>query len=156
MMTLSTLAPNITIRHADLADIAELIALENDCFADAWTQSTLNTALTDEKTFVLVAEDEAGKICGYATAWVILDEGELTRVAVFAENRGRGIGRVLTKAILELCRNHGAQTMFLEVRESNTTAQRLYERCGFSRAGLRRGYYADGEDAVIMRNSLRF
>ena len=150
-MILSTLSPHITIRYADIADISELIDLEVECFADTWTQSTLTTALTDEKTFVLVAEDEAGKICGYATAWVILDEGELTRVAVFSNKRQCGIGEHLTRAILQVCRKNGARMMFLEVRASNTAAQRLYGRCGFARAGLRRGYYADGEDAVIMK-----
>ena len=155
MTTVSTLSPALVIRDARLPDITELMVLEAECFPDAWTQSTLATALTDEKTFVLVAEDEAGKVCGYATAWVILDEGELTRVAVTAKKRGRGVGEILAQAILQVCRTNGARTMFLEVRASNMTAQRLYERCGFVRAGLRRGYYADGEDAVIMKNDFR-
>jgi ribosomal-protein-alanine N-acetyltransferase len=65
--------------------------------------------------------------------------------------RGQGLGKKILQALLDFCRGCGAHKVFLEVRAGNVVAQRLYARCGFVEAGLRRRYYADGEDAVLMR-----
>jgi ribosomal-protein-alanine N-acetyltransferase len=145
--------PAVALRAAKLADLEAIVRLENVSFAEPWTRSTLRAALTDEHTQVLLAERE-GAACGYAVVWNILDEGELTSLAVAPDARGQGIGATLLKAALRACRRRGARTVFLEVRVDNVAARRLYERCGFTRAGLRRGYYGDGADAVVMKISL--
>jgi len=144
---------SVTIRAAVAADLNELAALEEECFPDPWARSTLQTALDDEKTLLLVAEC-GGAVCGYATAWTILDEGELTRMAVTRHARGQGIGAALLQAVWRECWRRGARVVFLEVRAGNEVARRLYERCGFARTGVRRRYYADGEDAVVMKISV--
>ena len=71
--------------------------------------------------------------------------------AVAAEERERGLGTKLTAALINLAWNEGADAVTLEVRQSNTAAQKMYLTCGFRAEGVRPGYYADNhEDAVIM------
>lgn len=90
-------------------------------------------------------------ILGYAAMWLMVDEAHITSIAVRETHRRRGIGELLLTSIIDLATELEAQIVTLEVRTSNLSAQALYEKYGFSRVGLRRGYYSDdGEDALIM------
>ena len=87
-------------------------------------------------------------IAGLVVAWVVADvEVQILEVAVHPTLRRRGLGARLVRAALDLA---PAVDATLEVRASSDAALRLYESCGFSRVGERAGYYADGEDAVLM------
>ena len=85
---------------------------------------------------------------GYAFGTVIIDEGELYRIAVSPENRGKGIGERLLHEFVEECHERGTVKLFLEVRSKNVPARRLYEKTGFKEISVRKGYYGD-DDAVI-------
>jgi ribosomal-protein-alanine N-acetyltransferase len=90
-------------------------------------------------------------IVGFAGMWLLYDEAHVTTIAVAPEHRGRGLGELLLIALFEEAINRGAEWLTLEVRVTNTPAQTLYEKYGFTRQGLRRRYYSDnGEDAYIM------
>ncbi len=90
-------------------------------------------------------------IVGFAGIWVVADESHLTNIAVRSEYQSRGIGELLLTYSLELAKELRAGFMTLEVRVSNTTAQNLYSKYGFTHKGLRKGYYHDNkEDAIIM------
>ena len=90
-------------------------------------------------------------ILGFAGLWLIVGEAHLTTIAVRERYRRKGIGELLLISAIELSLAQGADVLTLEVRESNTPAQSLYEKYGFERVGLRRGYYTDNkEDAVLM------
>ncbi|MBC7325732.1 MAG: ribosomal protein S18-alanine N-acetyltransferase, partial [Moorella sp. (in: Bacteria)] len=92
-----------------------------------------------------------GQVVGYAGMWIILDEAHITNVAVHPHYRGRRLGELLLRVLMQEALHLGADRMTLEVRVSNRPAQRLYERLGFTRAGVRKGYYNDNrEDAIIM------
>jgi ribosomal-protein-alanine N-acetyltransferase len=87
--------------------------------------------------------------------WCILDQGELANVAVTPRLRGRGLGTYLLARVLDVARERGIQTMFLEVRASNEPAHDLYRRFGFSEVGRRKAYYDHPrEDALIMAAKL--
>ena len=145
-----TAAISINIRPAVADDIPLLINIEQASFSDPWLPQTIINSLAEDRTLVLVAAGEDG-VYGYGVAWTVGDEGEITHIAVAPERRSRGIGRQLLISLLNECTQRGSKSIFLEVRVSNNQARRLYERCGFRGVGLRRGYYRDGEDAVIMR-----
>ncbi len=98
----------------------------------------------------MVAEVQ-NHVCGFVIAWNVREEGEITTIAVDEKFRGRGIARQLLEAALHEAARRGAEVMFLEVRPANQVAQRLYERCGFAQVGLRKNYYQNGDDAVIMK-----
>lgn len=90
-------------------------------------------------------------VLGFAGVWRMFDEVHLTTIAVRRSHRHQGIGEALLIAAIDYALEHGAETVTLEVRAANFEAQALYEKYGFQRVGLRRGYYTDNrEDAVIM------
>jgi len=84
-------------------------------------------------------------------SWMILDELHIATFATHGEHRRRGIGRLLLKSALDEARVDGARRAFLEVRESNSAAQAMYEGFGFKITGRRPRYYRDNdEDAILM------
>ena len=90
-------------------------------------------------------------IAGFSGIWLMVDEAHVTNIAVRKEYRGKGLGELLIIATIDLARELKASVMTLEVRKSNTVAQKLYKKYLFMEAGLRRGYYLDNkEDAIIM------
>ena len=90
-------------------------------------------------------------IIGFSGIWLMAGEAHITNIAVRLKYQRRGIGELLLIATIDLSRELKAESMTLEVRESNTIAQRLYSKYGFTQVGLRRGYYLDNrENAIIM------
>jgi [ribosomal protein S18]-alanine N-acetyltransferase len=95
----------------------------------------------------------AGKerLAGMAGIWMMVDEAHVVTIGVRKSQRNKGLGEWLLIAIIDMALDLGAKIVTLEVRVSNVTAQKLYEKYGFSIAGTRRKYYSDnGEDAYIM------
>jgi ribosomal-protein-alanine N-acetyltransferase len=83
--------------------------------------------------------------------WVLFDEAHVTTIGVLPNQRGKGLGELMLVELFEAAQARGAEWLTLEVRVSNTPAQALYEKYGFTRQGVRRRYYSDnGEDAYIM------
>ena len=90
-------------------------------------------------------------IKGFAGFWIMADEAHLTNIAVREIHRHQGIGELLLISVIDLAAELNGRVITLEVRASNTDAQNLYYKYGFTRAGLRHGYYMDNkEDAVLM------
>jgi ribosomal-protein-alanine N-acetyltransferase len=97
------------------------------------------------------APSVSGYIFGFAGLWLLAGEAHLTNIAVRESYRRQGIGELLLISMIELAVELDAHLVTLEVRASNTDAQRLYAKYGFVEVGLRRGYYTDNrEDGVLM------
>lgn len=93
----------------------------------------------------------APPIAGFAGMWQLFDEAHVTTIGVDTPYRGRGFGEALFLKLLDEAIRRGANVMTLEVRISNASAMRLYEKYGFSIHGVRPHYYSDnGEDAYLM------
>ena len=90
-------------------------------------------------------EDLLALACG----WLVADELHITAVATHPEQRRQGLGRRVLGALLSHAAAEGAQHATLEVAAGNQAAQALYAAAGFRTAGVRRGYYRSGEDALI-------
>ena len=142
----------ISFREMMPQDAAEVERIEQASFAVPWSrQSFWEEAANEQTLYLLLLEDE--QIIGYAGAWLVLDEAQVTNVAIAAEKRGQGFGHKLMAELMARARERGARRMTLEVRPSNTAALALYKDCGFADYGRRPRYYQDnGEDAVIMWN----
>jgi ribosomal-protein-alanine N-acetyltransferase len=98
----------------------------------------------------LVAEEE-GKVLGYCGTVMVLNECDITNVAVTSSCQGRGIGRQMMEAMIEQTKERGIDTLHLEVRKSNEPAISLYKSLGFKQTGIRKGYYeAPVEDGIVM------
>ena len=90
-------------------------------------------------------------ILGFAGIWVLADEAHITNIAVRESYQRRGIGEALLISIIDLAKELGADMVTLEVRASNTQAQNLYSKYGFTQVGQRRAYYVDNnEDGILM------
>lgn len=127
----------------------QLCVVEQVCFHGSWTEGTLLSELNNPLN-VLAAVERNGIIAGFALGRVVVDEGELYQIGVLPEYRRQGIAQRLLAELHEKMRQRGAVCCFLEVRSRNSGAIALYEKSGYSRISVRRGYY-DDDDAVIYR-----
>ncbi len=139
------------IRRMRSGDVPQVAAIERATFARPWSEESFRREMeTNPVARYLVAERD-GEILGYAGAWVVLDECHITNVAVRESDRGRGIGKMLVRALMRYVSNLGAAWADLEVRVSNEKAQHVYAGEGFVSIGKRKRYYEDnGEDALLM------
>jgi ribosomal-protein-alanine N-acetyltransferase len=96
--------------------------------------------------------EQGGSVVGYVIARHVLDEAEILNLGVASARQRAGVGRALVEAMLVRLRQEGVATVFLEVRESNAVARRLYAGLGFAEVGRRPDYYRlPSEDAVVLR-----
>ena len=138
------------LREMLVDDLDQVMEIEEELFSVPWTKEGFLTFLMKENGMFLVVE-EKGRILGYCGLFTVLDEGDVTNVAVRRDRQREGIGNFLMESMIHLAEERGITMIHLEVRAGNETAIRLYERQGFVRDGLRKGYYTDPtEDAVLM------
>ncbi len=132
-------------------DVPQVTAIDREAFPTLWPPANYEREMKNGLAHYIVAGDEGDYIIGFAGLWLLVDEAHITNIAVREKHRRQGIGETLLIAIIELAGELGANSMTLEVRASNTEAQKLYAKYGFVKVGLRRGYYTDNrEDAVLM------
>jgi ribosomal-protein-alanine N-acetyltransferase len=137
------------IRRMTLADLDAVVALDRLSFSDPWPYSAWRGMLEDPHARVWVVETQ--EIIGALAIWLILDELHIGTIAVHPDHQRQGIGAALLEVGLRAGMAEGAKLAHLEVRKSNLSAQRLYERFGFKIVGERKRYYADNrEDAILM------
>ena len=144
-------APDVEIRRMRLDDLDAVTAIEAATFARPWSRDSFRQELERNVAARYLVAVKDGRVVGYAGAWIILDESHITNIAVEESERGQGIGRKLTEALIQYISNLGAAYATLEVRVSNERAQQLYKSLGFVSVGKRKRYYEDnGEDAFLM------
>ena len=119
---------------------------ESDCTIDV---DKIESLITDDNKRCLVAVSD-GKIAAYVGAESVLDESNIGNIVTHKDYRGKGIGTVLFKAMLDELKASGIVKVFLEVEHDNVPALRLYEKLNFVKYGHRRDYYGAGKDAVLM------
>ncbi|GAC1515831.1 MAG: ribosomal protein S18-alanine N-acetyltransferase [Gemmatimonadaceae bacterium] len=144
------------LRKAAVEDVARIAHIEKASFADPWSTASLTALVGSARVWFSVGETgDPAIVVGYAVAWFVAGEGEIGNLAVVPEARGQGVGGRLLDGVLAAARAAGAENVFLEVRASNLTAQRLYASRGFDVSGRRRSYYRRPvEDALILRKVL--
>ena len=141
----------VIIRRMARKDLDRVTEIESATFAIPWSRESFRRELEENVAARYLVAEKNGRVVGYAGAWVILDESHITNIAVEQEERGQGIGRKLTEALLNYLSNLGAAYATLEVRVSNERAQNLYRSLGFTAVGKRKRYYEDNqEDAWLM------
>jgi len=122
-------------------------------FSDPWPERDVSDCVRTGVPF-LVAEQQ-GAVIGYVIARHVLDEAEILNLGVMSTHQRQGVGRALVRGMVARLRQAGVAKVFLEVRESNAVARRLYGALGFADVGRRRDYYRlPTEDAVILRAAI--
>ena len=133
-----------------LDDVPQVHAIETATFATPWSYQSFVDEMTVNCCARYMVAEEDGHVIAYAGAWCAFEEGHITNIAVEEKHRGKGVGFLVTAALMQYCANLGVQYMTLEVRRSNLAAQALYEKLGFIKLGVRKRYYEDnGEDAFL-------
>ncbi|HET9656591.1 MAG TPA: ribosomal protein S18-alanine N-acetyltransferase [Kineosporiaceae bacterium] len=135
-------------------DVDPLLPAEQELFGPtAWSAETFWSELAYPQTrWYVVAEDPAGALLGYAGLMAGGAEADVQTVAVLPAAQGRGLGRLLLRALIDEAVRRGASALLLEVRQDNAPAIALYRRFGFEQIAVRRGYYQPGNvDALVMR-----
>ena len=145
-----------TLVAALRAHVPQIAAIEQACFSDPWSEASFRQAIENAGVFFRVATEGAGgPVVGYVVAWFAGGEGEIANVAVAPAARGRGIGGQLLDAAIAAAAEHGADALYLDVRESNARARALYGSRGFVEVGRRRRYYRrPAEDAIVLRRAI--
>jgi [ribosomal protein S18]-alanine N-acetyltransferase len=148
-------AAGVHLRPLEPGDLYAVLGIEQEAFAVPWRERTFRSLFLRDDVDLVAAERD-GRLVGYAICWSVADQAELGNIAVAAEARGSGVGRALLDAALARVRLRGVKECFLEVRESNEGAQRLYRQAGFEVVGRRPRYYTRPlEDALVMRVNLQ-
>ena len=141
-----------TIMRAGPAHPLVMAAIHGACFppGEAWDAAVIAAELGMQGVYGYICE--AG---GMIIARTVADEAEILTLAVHPGARGKGIGALLVDAAARHALDAGAARMYLEVSEANLAARALYLGAGFVQVGLRRDYYPDGADALVLSRGLR-
>ncbi|MEX2529106.1 MAG: ribosomal protein S18-alanine N-acetyltransferase [Gemmatimonadota bacterium] len=142
--------PDLVIRRMTTQDVDAVAALEAGSFSTPWDADTF-TGLLERAPVELWVGELGGEVVAYSVLWCIGEEGELANLAVSPEHRGKGIGGRLLDEVLEVARERGVFSLYLEVRESNEGARALYRSRRFQEVGRRKSYYdRPREDARVL------
>ena len=154
------LALGARLRVAELADVQAMHRMETALFpADAWhIDMFLEELIHPTRTYYMLelpvenpeGDEGSWRTIGYCGTMVVADTADVQTIGVLPEYEGNGFGRAMLEQMHERAREQGAERILLEVRADNPRAQRLYERNGYRAIHVRRGYYDDGTDAIIM------
>lgn len=131
----------------------QLARLHCGAFPRPWSADEIAKLLANPNAFALMADAE-GRAIGFVLAWAIGADAEILTLAVSPEARRRGVGAELVLAACALSGSRGAKGMCLDVADDNAPALGLYRKLGFAEIARRRGYYANGADALILRRNL--
>ena len=137
------------------ADIKSVALIEKECFSDPWSEKSLREELENPVACFFTAKI-GGETAGYIGSFNVVGEVSVTDIAVSEKFRKKGVGTKLLEHLEKVCREKNAEFITLEVRASNEKAISLYEKCGFSRVGERKGFYSHPtENAVLMTKTLK-
>ena len=120
-----------------------------------WTKSQWERELTEPKRICLgIIELETKKLLGICSAWLVIDELQITFIAVHPMHQRKGLGKFLLTDLIKRFKSHQTNHIHLEVKDSNEAAKAFYKTMGFKTAGYRSNFYKDGSDALILNKEI--
>jgi ribosomal-protein-alanine N-acetyltransferase len=146
--TESTHSAGQTVRLLDGGDLEACLNLDQAALGGLWTREQWLIELEERKRPCLGVV-ESGQLLALACGWLVVDELHITAVATRPKRQREGLGQRVLQALLAEGVQQGARHATLEVSATNQAANALYARCGFVTAGIRHGYYRNGDDALI-------
>ncbi|WP_110949861.1 ribosomal protein S18-alanine N-acetyltransferase [Pseudomonas bohemica] len=144
----------VTFRRMTEADLDAVLKIEYAAFSHPWTRGIFLDGLKSYEIWLMF---EGNQQVGHGVVNVIIDEAHLLNITVKPESQGRGLGLLLLDKLMKRAYELNGRECFLELRASNQSAYRLYERYGFNEVGRRRDYYpavGGREDALVMACTL--
>lgn len=145
---------NIQITKMTLSDLDSIESILNTDFDDFWNYNILKTELENPNSKYIVSKIN-NDIVGFAGFIMLYDEADISNIVVNKNYRHMGIGSIMLKELIDLAKSLDMNALNLEVNSSNIFAINLYKNFSFSQCGLRKKYYNNSEDAILMRLSLK-
>ena len=143
------------IEAATEDDLDSIMEIEERSFSHPWQRQSMEGELENDVARLLVCrQPHQGRIVAFINYWIVADELHVLNVATRPSQRRRGIALMLMEQAMSEGRRRGVTVVSLEVRRTNEAAQQLYRDMGFSQVGVRRKYYDDGEDALLLERQL--
>ncbi|HEY5267407.1 MAG TPA: ribosomal protein S18-alanine N-acetyltransferase [Acidimicrobiales bacterium] len=140
-----------TLRLAERRDVPDLLAIETAQFPEPWTRAMLLDEITNTETRRYTVAVEEKKLIGYLGVMYVMDELHVNTIGILPGHEGKGVATSLMDNAWAHAKERGVKRATLEVAVSNTRAQELYFRYGFSPVGIRKNYYErTKEDALIL------
>ena len=140
----------LNIRLMNTKDVPQVFDIERNSFNDSsWSIDAFYHEVEQNEfaNYFIIEFNE--KIIGYIGLWIVIDQAQITTVAIDNEYRGYGLGQLLLKYVMNFVREK-CEMMSLEVRVDNDIAQHFYTNLCFKYGGKRKNYYGEGEDALVM------
>lgn len=138
----------MNIRIAELEDLNEIYNIEKKVFNDYWSLDLIKSEIIEKKYSRVTVLELKKKIIGYIFQRKIYDENHIINLAIDIPYQHRGYGKFLLMKILE--KDDNDTNVFLEVKEANLPAVKLYIDLGFEEVDRKEGYYSDGSNAIFM------
>ncbi len=143
--------PEIELTRMRRRHLRKVLSIEARVYPRPWSASLFLSELAQRSSRTYLVARHDGEVVGYAGLMHLADEAHITNIAVDPDLHGRKVGTKLLLALVTEAIARGAVMISLEVRVSNSVAQSMYEKFGFSIAGVRKGYYIETkEDALLM------
>ena len=127
----------------------EVLSIDESYSTSPWSRELFAREFENRFSYNFVLKYD-NEIIGFSNFWVLFEVVELNNIALKARFRGQGFGSYFLQFIIESSKVLNAKKIFLEVKEDNFAAYKLYEKCGFVSIGVRKKYYSDGKDAILM------
>lgn len=144
----------LVIEKLNLSHLEQVYQIEELSFVTPWSRNSIKSEIVNKLGRYIVIMDGT-KVVAYGGFWIVLDEANVNNIAVHPDYRGQGISKLLMRTLVDMAGNEMAKHMYLEVRSSNSIAQKLYRSFGFVMINIRKGYYTDtDEDAIVMMKEL--
>lgn len=140
---------NVEISNMTISDFEVISPILNSDFDDFWSTEVLKSELNNENSFYIVAKYN-DEIIGFAGIWKSIDDIHITNIVVKKDFRKNGIGTLLLQKLISLTNQFHYKELTLEVNSSNIPAIKLYSKFGFKKLGIRKKYYNNTDDAIIM------
>lgn len=143
----------IQIAELNADHLPDVLDIEKASFRDPWTlQAFRNFIILYRTNWVAL---RGGKVAGYLITQWVLDEIHILNIAVRSDFRRQGVAAELLNFLFQRGAGKRIKSVYLEVRESNEAARTLYAKFGFTELGLRKSYYQDGENALVMHRRMK-
>ncbi|MFN7630780.1 MAG: ribosomal protein S18-alanine N-acetyltransferase [Cyanobacteriota bacterium] len=146
-------APSGVVSWLGPDDLADCLALDRLALGGLWSERQWHRELIEPGRPVVGVRDR-GHLVALASGWLVVDELHITAIAVHPHRRRQGLGRQVLRALLHHAMGAGADRATLEVARDNAAAIGLYTALEFREVGVRRGYYRNGDDALILWRKL--
>lgn len=144
---------SVVIRKMTEKDAARVAEICLETGLHSWSEEAFQREAVNPVAIYLLLEENS-VIAGFAGIWCVADEAQVMNIGVCPEFQGRGYGKQLMSEICREAVDCGCLTMTLEVKSGNVPALALYTGMGFVETGMRKDYYPDHSDGLLMEKDL--